>query len=158
MRAPDTAAGCLPAAGSPAGLPTGFAVGLVTGFFDALFDAFFDGFVVARFVGLVVELFVARFVGPFVGLVVGLFGGLFTAGPRPARCPVRVVEAAGRDTFVPLVPVRFPAVFGVVTVHIRSWVPDFAPRHGRRYPRRGEAASREAVRISPPGGSGRAGS
>ncbi|MGW3497340.1 hypothetical protein [Streptomyces sp. NPDC001020] len=58
--------------------------------------------------------------------VVFFFGG-FAAGSVPGRC-VLFAFAAGRDALAFLVPVRLPVVFGVVTVHIRSWVRDFAPR------------------------------
>ncbi|GAA3785038.1 hypothetical protein GCM10022206_25930 [Streptomyces chiangmaiensis] len=106
----------------------------------------------------------------FVFGVIGDFGD-FGLGPAAGRCGVFAVEA-GREVLLLRVPGlllrvdglllrvdgRFSAVFGVVTVHIRSWVRDFAPQRGTSYPRGQKPASQESIRLSSPGGCVRRGS
>jgi len=50
------------------------------------------------------------------------------AAGRAAGGRASFVLEEGRAGFARCVLGRFPVVFGVVTVHIRSWVRDFAPQ------------------------------
>ncbi|KUJ37364.1 hypothetical protein ADL25_29260 [Streptomyces sp. NRRL F-5122] len=101
----------------------------------------------------------------------GLVFGDVGRGPAAGRCGVFAL-GAGREVLLLRVAGlllrvaglllradgRFSTVFGVVTVHIRSWVRDFAPQRGTSYPRGREPASQESIRLSSPGGGAGGGS
>lgn len=84
------------------------------------------------------------------------FSGVLV-GSASDRCVVLVLEA-GRDGTEARALGCFAAVFGVVTVHIRSWVRDFAPPSRHTLPASPwPCEPQEAVRINRAGGCVRAG-